>query len=146
MIPQNISSTQARLEDQINWYDSKSAENKRWFVTLKVCTMAAGALVPLLAGLKASAWLLGALGVIIVLLEGLQQLLQLHGNWLSYRSTCESLKHEKFLFLAQAGPYKSVIDPERLLAEHIEELVSREHAKWVATQAHAHKQSIAEQP
>jgi hypothetical protein len=46
-----------------------------------------------------------------------------------YRSTAEALKHEKYLFLSQAGPYTG---PERLrvLAERVEGLVSQEHAKW----------------
>jgi Protein of unknown function (DUF4231) len=46
-----------------------------------------------------------------------------------YRSTHEALTHEKFLFLAQAGPYSG---PQRrqVLAERVEGLVSQEHAKW----------------
>ena len=46
-----------------------------------------------------------ALGALIVVLEGVQQLNQYQQNWSAYRSTCEALKHEKYLFLAHAGPY-----------------------------------------
>ena len=50
----------------------------------------------------------------------------------TYRATAERLKHEKFLFLAVAGPYKGQTEPERLiaLAERVEEHVSTEHANW----------------
>jgi hypothetical protein len=52
--------------------------------------------------------------------------------WVTYRATAERLKHEKFLFLSGAGPYKGQPEPERLiaLAERVEEHVSTEHANW----------------
>jgi len=52
-------------------------------------------------------------------------------NWINYRSTCEALKHEKFLFLAKAGPYKDATTAVTQLAERVESLVSVEHAKWL---------------
>ena len=70
--------------------------------------------------------------MLIALLEGIQQISQYHANWISYRSTCEALKHEKFLYLGNAGTYASAEDPRRLLAERIESLVSQEHAKWAS--------------
>jgi uncharacterized protein DUF4231 len=69
--------------------------------------------------------------------EGLQQLNQYQANWISYRSTSEALKHEKFLFLATAGPYAVALDPRVLLAERVESLVSQEHAKWASGQEYA---------
>jgi hypothetical protein len=50
------------------------------------------------------------------------------------RSTCELPKHEKYLYLGKAGPYASAPDPQALLAEKVESLVSRKHAKWASTQ------------
>jgi len=44
------------------------------------------------------------------------------------------LKHDKFLFLAKAGPYLKVENATAALAERIESLVSQEHAKWVSAQ------------
>ncbi len=78
---------------------------------------------------------MGALGVAIVVLEGLQSLNQNHDNWTRYRSTTEALKHEKYLWLAHAGPYATAANPDQLLAERVEGLVSEEHAKWVPEQA-----------
>jgi len=42
------------------------------------------------------------------------------------------VKHEKYLFLSAAGPYRGLPEPERLihLAERVEEHVSTEHANW----------------
>lgn len=74
----------------------------------------------------------GGGGALIVVLEGFQQLQQYQQNWTTYRSTCERLKHEKYLFAARAGPYAAVARPDALLAERVEGLVSQEHAAWVS--------------
>jgi hypothetical protein len=130
-----------RLEDQIQWYDSRSIKNQRCFKILKAIVIVAAALIPFLVGLKfslaginLSQLIVGGLGVLISVLEGLQQLNQYHANWIAYRSTNEALKHEKFLFLGKAGPYAAAADPRVLLAERIESLVSQEHAKWASSQ------------
>ncbi len=68
----------------------------------------------------------------MLVLEGLQQLGQYQANWIGYRSTCEALKHEKHLYLAQAGPYTDPLAAVRALAERVEGLVSQEHAKWIS--------------
>ncbi len=128
----NSNHTSERLEEQIAWYDRKSVSNQRWYKRCKVGGIAVAAMIPLAAGLGWSAYVTGGLGVAIVILEGLQNLNQFHHNWIIYRSTCEELKHEKYLWLAKAGVYADVESPDVLLAERIESLVSREHTKWVA--------------
>ena len=133
----NGSPAVGRLEDQIAWYDAKSQENQRWFKRLKVCQMVSAAAIPVAAGVSAPVWLVGGAGAFIVVLEGLQQLQQYQQNWTTYRSTCERLKHEKFLFACSAGPYADAPRPEALLAERVEGLVSQEHAAWVSHREHA---------
>lgn len=131
----------ARLEDQIAWYEAKSQKNQRRFKELKVCQIVVAAVIPVLAAVPgAPVWLLGGLGAFIVVLEGLQQLQQYQQNWTSYRSTCERLKNEKFLFVAQAGLYALAPDPEALLAERVEGVISKEHAAWISHQEQAAKQ------
>jgi Protein of unknown function (DUF4231) len=133
------SPARARLEDQIAWYDRKSQENQRWFKALKICQIVTAAAIPVAAGVGATAWLVGGGGALIVVLEGILQLQQYQQNWTTYRSTCERLRHEKFLFLAHAGSYATVSNPEPLLAERVEGLVSQEHAAWVS-----HREDVAE--
>jgi len=130
-----------RLEDQIKWYDSRSIKDQRYFKAMKIVVILAAASIPFLSGkpFPYSQWIMGGLGVLITILEGLQQLYQHQANWINYRSTCEALKHEKFLFLAKAGPYAAAADSRVLLAERIESLVSQEHAKWASGQEHAER-------
>ena len=95
------SPAQARLEDQIAWYDAKSRHNQRWFKLLKVWQIVVAAAIPVAAAAEAPVWLMGGGGALIVVLEGFQQLQQYQQNWTTYRSTCERLKHEKYLFAAR---------------------------------------------
>jgi hypothetical protein len=129
-----------RIRDQIAWYDAKSQHNQRWFKLLKVCQIITAAAIPVAAGASAPAWLVGGAGALIVVLEGLQQLQQYQQNWTTYRATCERLKHEQFLFMANAGPYGVAPNPEAVLAERVESLVSQEHAAWASQREEANKQ------
>ncbi|MBI2611911.1 DUF4231 domain-containing protein [Candidatus Gottesmanbacteria bacterium] len=125
--------TLIRLNDQIEWYNTKSNKNHRRYIWFKIIEVVAAAFIPFLAGVNAPAILTASTGVLIVVLEGVQNLFQYHHNWITYRSTCENLKHEKYLYLAMAGPYLAIKNPEALLAERIESLISQEHSKWIAS-------------
>jgi hypothetical protein len=125
-----------RLEDQIGWYDRKSMTNQRYFRRIKMVEIVAAAMIPLMSAFSFPRimWVTGGLGVLITVLEGMLHLNQYQQNWIAYRSTCESLKHEKYVYLGRAAPYASAADPHALLAERIESLVSQEHAKWASVQ------------
>lgn len=118
-----------RLEDQLGWYDRKSQSFQRMYKRTKSIQLVIGAAVPVLVLLDLHPSLAASLAALVVVLEGLQQLYQWQANWILYRSTAEALKHEKFLFIAKAGPYRRD-DRRVVLAERIEGLVSQEHAKW----------------
>jgi hypothetical protein len=104
-----------RLEDQIAWYDKRSLTNQRIFKRLKMVEIVAAAIIPFLAALKSSQvrWVTGGLGVLITVLEGMLHLNQYQQNWIAYRSTCESLKHEKYVYLG--GPRLTGTQPIRTL-------------------------------
>jgi hypothetical protein len=137
--------TMERLDDQIVWYGDRSSWNQRCYKTLKVVVIVVAASIPVLSGLPTSMpdgvlrWVLGALGALIAIIEGVQQVYQFHTNWISYRATGEALKREKFLYLAKAGPYAAAADSNVLLAERIEALMTQENAKWVSSQEIADK-------
>jgi len=123
-----------RLTSQRGWYDGKSQHCQRWYKRLKVAQVASALLVPVAGLLPApcNTWTASLLGVLIALLEAIQQMNQYSSLWFSYRATAERLKHEQYLFLAAGGPYRGLPEPERLvlLAERVEEHVSTEHANW----------------
>ncbi len=131
------SPTIERLEEQIKWYDDKSTSNRRWYKWLKGVEITAAAMIPIVSFLSGFPILTAFLGGAIVVLEGVQGINQFQRNWIAYRTTCEQLKHEKYLWLAKAGPYSIAAKPEALLAERVESLVSEEHAKWISTMEHS---------
>lgn len=123
-----------RLEDQMQWYDNKSQHSQRWYKRLKLAQVALAVLIPVMSLLPAdiAKWTMALSGTVIALLEAAQQMNQYSTLWVTYRATAERLKHEKYLFLSAAGPYRGLPEPERLiqLAERVEEHVSTEHANW----------------
>ncbi len=134
----------ARLEEQIAWYDRKSGSAQRIFKRIKIVEILAAAIIPFLAGFSFAQdkLVIAGLGVIITILEGLLHLNQYQQLWGTYRSTCEALKHEKFVFIAKAGPYATAADPHAMLAERIEGLVSQEHAQWNSFQQQSGKNDV----
>lgn len=129
----NSDPVMARLEDQIRWYDRKSRMFQKWFKVLKTVTIFMASLIPVLAGFLNSRYanlVASSLGGAVAIIEGVQQLNQFHANWIVYRATCEALKHEKYLYLATAGPYATAANCRLVLAERVELLFSQEQAKW----------------
>src|SRR5262245_51315344 len=122
--------TLGRLDDEIAYYERGAASSKRWFKRIKTFQITAAAAVPVSVAVSAPTWIAAVLGALVAVAEGIQGLNQYQQNWFNYRSTSEALKHEKYLYLAKAGPYSHASTAHRVLAEKVEGLVSQEHAKW----------------
>ncbi len=121
----------ARLNDQLTWYRNQAKRAKRSYTTVKVVQLLVGATVPVVAAISAPALLTASLAAVVVVAEGAEQLFQWHANWLRYRSTAESLKQQKHLYLAGAGPYGDD-DRRQVLAERVERVISQETGTWLA--------------
>ena len=136
LVPDSINLHPAwfRLTSQRDWYDMKSQHCQKWYKRLKLTQVTLAVLVPATSLLpsECAKWAASIAGVLIAVLEGAQQMNQYSTLWVTYRSTAERLKHEQYLFLSCAGPYKDLIETDRLiaLAERVEENVSTEHASW----------------
>ena len=123
-----------RLEGQIDWYDKKSIKSQNWFKRLQVIVIVASATIPFLSGFMDETTLylkivVGLLGLTIAAATAILGLYQFQENWLEYRTTCETLRHEKYLFLTGAAPYDED-EPFLLLVERVEGLISKENTNW----------------
>ena len=123
-----------RLDDQLNWYDSKSQSNQHRYKTLRITEIVCAALIPFLSVLSyrfgwITATITGLLGISIAICTGINSLYKFHENWIQYRTTAEQLKHEKNLYLTHARPYNSTNRFE-ILVLHVESLISRENSNW----------------
>jgi len=72
---------------------------------------------------------IGVLGLIVAVLAGIVSLYRFQENWNEYRAVAESLKQEKYLYLARAEPY-SGDQPFELLVQRVEALLKSETAGW----------------
>ncbi|TCS64579.1 DUF4231 domain-containing protein [Primorskyibacter sedentarius] len=122
-----------RLNDQIEWYDRKSVSNQQAYKKLRLIEIIAAAMIPLLAGYTDKhayvAMVLGGLGLIVAVLAGIIGLYRFQENWGEYRAIAESLKQEKFLFLAKAAPYDGE-KPFELLVTRVETMLRNETSGW----------------
>lgn len=125
-----------RLQDQIDWYDRKSISAQKWFKRLRTFEFIAAAAIPLISGFSTLLeyqpqlpLLVGSLGFLVTVVAGLMGLNQFQERWVEYRTSCEALKREKYLYLAHAYPY----DGERqfpLLVQNVEGLLAKETSAW----------------
>lgn len=141
-VDQEPDSGYPRLEQQIRWYDRKSCEAQTRYKRVRFLTFVCGVAVPFMARIEAN--LTAALGAAVVILEGLQQINQWQHNWITYRSTCEALRHEKYLYLGRSGVYDAQDDEtaRKRLVERTEALISTEHAKWISRQEYEAKSKV----
>jgi hypothetical protein len=72
---------------------------------------------------------MGILGAAVVIIASFVSLNQYQENWIQYRATCETLRHEKYLFLTHTEPYNSD-NPFPLFVQRIESLISKENTAW----------------
>lgn len=123
-----------RIQEQLAWYDKKSLRCQHMYKRLQMGQIGLAILIPVMSFLPGgwAKWATAIAGAAIALLEALQHMNQYSMLWIAYRSTAERLKHEMYLFLSLAGPYRGFSEEERLvqLAERVEEHVSTEHANW----------------
>jgi hypothetical protein len=131
--------TWTRLTEQLDWYDRNAKKNQQAYKVIKLGQIVLSALVPVMAAAGGSRVLLGSLGAGVVVLEAVEQLYQFHRNWISYRSTCEGLKREQHLFLVGGGEYAGAADRTVLLAERLEQLISRETGDWASLETASQK-------
>jgi len=127
---------QSRVDDQIDWYSKKSETNQKWFKTLKLVEIIAAAVIPFVAGMTTSipysSWILGFLGVTVAICAGVTSIYHHQENWINYRATSESLKHEKYLFLTKSGSYSDENNFETFV-QQVETLISKENSTWAAS-------------
>lgn len=125
----------SRVDDQINWYDKKSASCQRKYQLTQTIEIVLAALIPLLSAYSKDcvlvAIIVGALGAAIAIIESLTKLYKWHENWIEYRTTCELLRYQKHLFVTKSSPYN--IEPEsieNIFVRNIENIISSENNKW----------------
>jgi hypothetical protein len=121
-----------RVDDQIAWYDKKSVDNQRYFKRCRKIELFSAALIPFLTGFYGDVYygqiLVGMLGLLIAIAAGFSSINGYQENWLNYRSACDCLKREKYLFLAK--DVQGTEDFQQFVSR-IESILTNEQAMWL---------------
>lgn len=124
----------SRVNDQINWYDKKSIRAQKKYKLFTFLTILCTSLSPVAANLILSSQkakcIVSLLGVIATLSQGIINMSKYNENWVEYRTVCETLKKEKYMYLAQAGVYSDNEESFKFFAERVESIISQENVNW----------------
>lgn len=123
-----------RLESQIDWYDKKSQTNQKCFKRLKFIEILCAALIPFLVAYSDKCiylqYLVGILGIVIAIITGVLVLYKFQENWIEYRTTCETLIHQKYLYETECVPYDNEENRFNNFVQTCESIISKENSNW----------------
>lgn len=121
-----------RLDDQINWYDNKAIQNKRWHLFLSLFVIILSSFIVIISSFYTSDHknlILSLSGVATTIIAGIINIYKFQENWTTYRTISESLKHQKYLFLTGTTPYSGA-DAFEKFVHQCEGLISDQNNKW----------------
>jgi len=129
----DIQYIEQRLDKQIDWYSARSHKNQNWHKRLQIIQILCAACIPFLPTIIQTQATLnivaGGLGVFIGLTTGITALYKFEEKWIKYRTTAESLKHEKIFYDTRVEPYNGE-NPFPNLVKRVEALISQENRDW----------------
>jgi hypothetical protein len=77
---------ETRVDEQINWYDSKSVRAQKKYKLFQIIEIILAATIPILSGYSDRCelipFLIACFGSIIVIIESLTKLYKFHENWI----------------------------------------------------------------
>ena len=125
-----------RYEDQIRWYDKKSAWNQKLYRNVQGSVILLAAITPVLVAipLEATRWPAVVIAALVAIGTTSLKTFKYQENWINYRTTCETLRKEIYFYRAGLGDYRDSEDREALFVERVESLISRENTMWSTTQ------------
>ena len=125
-----------RYEEQINWYDKKSAWNQKLYCYFQWFVIILAAITPVLVATAAEAtrWPAVIISALVAIGTTLLKTFKYQENWINYRTTCETLRKEIHFYRAGLGDYRDAEDREALFVERVELLISRENTIWLTAQ------------
>jgi len=126
-----------RLDEQINYYEKAAGRAKLMHVRLQSAIIVLSVMVPVAVSHPQdwSGWLrivvVGA-SLLLPAMTGLTSFRKYGETWITFRTTAELLKSEKYLFLTGSGRYRDNPHAFHDLVEAVEALLIAEHTKFRA--------------
>lgn len=121
-----------RVDEQLAWYENKSAISKRWYYRLQIVTLISAATIPVItlsSGEFVVRLVVALLGSVTAVSAGLLSLYQFRDQWIDYRATAEVLKFERYRFVTRVDPYVGS-DAFSQFVNRIEAVIIQENQGW----------------
>lgn len=124
-----------RVDTEIKWYSSKSKYCQKMYKAFQVTEIILAALIPVLSAYSSKRseipLIIALFGATITIIQSITKLYKFHENWIQYRTTCELLKYQKYLYLTQSYPYNKTDETiENIFIKNIENIISSENNQW----------------
>jgi len=125
-----------RYNKQIDWYRKKASYNKKVYQGLQTLVVIFSVMTPtlIIIGEGWIRWLAVVSSGIVAIGASLLKTFKYHENWINYRTTRETLGKEIHYYNAKLFGYNEAEDPEALLVERVEAVISRENTLWIYVQ------------
>ncbi len=100
---------QARVDDQIQWFNKKSGWNQKRFKLIRIANIIMSVCIPFETTLMDYAnkdvmkITIGLTGALIAITEAVLSLYKYQENWIRYRANAENLQYQKFAFETRTG-------------------------------------------
>lgn len=126
----------SRYHPQIDYYNKAAISNHRAYAILQFVLIVLSAVVPVLIviGGEPERWLAVLVSAVVAVTASTLKIFKFQENWISYRTTCETLRKEFYYYQARIHDYESADDPEAIFVDRVETLISRENTLWLISQ------------
>lgn len=137
-----------RYEGQINWYDTKSAKNKTFYMFFQWGVIVLSSIVPVMVVCVPTnaKWVTAVTAMILAIGTAALKTFKFQENWINYRTIAETLKKEKYFYQANLDDYKGALDKDSLFIERVESLISREHSLWITSHIQKEREEKQSKP
>jgi len=126
---------ETRYRKEMGWYDKRAIRNQRVYQVFQWTAIILSVFTPILIIVSDGwvKWFAVSIAVLVAISTAALKTFKYQENWISYRTTCETLRKEYYFYKAGIQGYENVKDKEALFVERVESLISRENTLWVIT-------------
>ena len=125
----------SRYGKETNWYDKRAIWNHRAYQIFQwaAIVLSASTAVLVVIGNGPLKWFAVVVAMLVAISTAALKAFKYQENWISYRTTCETLRKEFHYYEAGIHGYEDAEDKEALFVDRVESLISRENTLWVIT-------------
>lgn len=117
-----------RLEPQLEYYSKRAKTNKKLYYFFSTLSILLSIVIPFLAGKveRLDSEYVSIIGLLALFLSAFNVIVyhfRFREKWIKYRTVNESLKHQKYKYLAKVESFAGN-DADKILVEKVESLIS----------------------